>query len=422
MRKEHVEIRDPIHGVITVSPRERVIIDSRAVSRLRSIKQVGFADFAFPSATHSRFSHSIGAMWVASKIFERVVPKETMSEEEWLRLHQAVRLAALLHEIGHPPLSHTTEMLMPTRGELFGDNDARKASHEDYTKLLIENSELSKILEQQFSDVGILPTMISDLLQQKSSNQFFVINGIDYAPMLRQIISSEMDCDRMDYLLRDSFFCGVNYGKFDLAWLMDNLVGLTVDKEMFLGLRARAIFAFEDFLLSRYHMFLSVYFHHTPVVMEKMLERYFNECGEFSLPKCAERYLDLDDGDLWHVLKKSQNQYAKRIISCTPYVVVHEHIGGKNPEDFSEDLAAMVKALKDANIDVIAHRSFSSLSTYIGKEKSPLFVLQSSDKMVKLEDFTPLFNRYGNAAELSRIFVRPEDKINAMNFIAREAT
>lgn len=414
MSTNHFQIRDPIHGVIFISQEERAVIDSHVFQRLRNIKQVGFADFAFPCATHSRYSHSLGALCVASKIFERVIPKESMLPRDWQRLHQAVRLAALLHDIGHPPLSHTTELLMPPVNKLMTGDAARQATHEDYTLKLITDSSLTRVLEENFAAYGLTPRLIANLVKDSYDADFFVVDGVDHAPVMRQIISSEIDADRMDYLLRDSFFCGVNYGKFDKEWLIDNLIGIVKNDQMFLGLKARAIFAFEDFLLSRYHMFVSVYLHHTPVVMEKMLERFFVECpGSFSLPWDIEKYIQLDDADLWQTLKMSNNQWARRIVERRPYLMLDESIG--NVSHVNHDAAVL--ALQKVGIDVISSQSKSVLSTYRNKIKHPVFVESTQKKTIALEEFSQLFARYQSPAELLRIFVDAKDKERALAII-----
>ena len=408
MNVHHFQIRDPIHGIIFISQEERAVIDSAVFQRLRNIKQVGFADFAFPCATHSRYSHSLGAMSVASKIYERVIPKESMSSADWLRLRQGVRLAALLHDIGHPPLSHTTEMLMPSLSLVNPHAKShRQATHEDFTLKLITDSSLSKVLDDNFANVGLSPSLIANLVMDSQEENCFVVDGLDYAPIMHQIISSEMDADRMDYLLRDSFFCGVNYGKFDSDWLINNLIAHQDKRQVFLGLKARAIFAFEDFLLSRYHMFASVYLHHTPVIMEKMLERFFIECPEsFSLPADIERYIELDDADLWQTLKKSSNQWARRIVERRPYIRLEESFASSASLNYDD----AIDALRQAQIDAILSRSKSVLSTYRNIVKYPIFVEATQKHVVPLEEYSQLFVRYQAPAELVRIFVDASDK------------
>lgn len=413
MDAHHSQIRDSIHGVIFISLPERAVIDSMAFLRLRHIKQVGFADFAFPCATHSRYSHSLGAMHIATKIFDRVIKKYALAESVRKQMRQAVRLAALLHDIGHPPLSHTTEMLLPKRKELFSDDLSDiKAKHEDFTLKIIVDSPLSPIIESNFLDEGVSTAMIASLLDQRRKSDFFTVNGLNFTPLLQQIISSEVDADRMDYLLRDSFFCGVNYGKFDQDWLIDNLTSAEKDSQVYLSLTTRALFAFEDFLLSRYHMFLSVYFHHTPVVMEKMLERFFKECPEsFSLPSDIEGYLSLTDLDLWQVLMKSENQWAKRIVQKKPYVKLYEKLALTHDEEEMHFHYTLKKGLEQEAIDCIVANSKSILSS--PNEKHGLFMEDNKNSIIPLKEGSLLFLRYQNPAQLFRVFLDNNNKINA---------
>jgi len=420
MTANHFQIRDPIHGVIFISHNERAVIDSAPFQRLRHIKQVGFADFAFPCATHSRYSHSLGAMFLASRIFDRVIASDQMATCDRNRMRQTVRLAALLHDIGHPPLSHTTEMMLPTTSSWKSQASGNvRATHEDFTLRILLDSPLTKIIEDSFSELEISASTVASLLCGSHDDDFFRSGGKDFSPILRQIISSEIDADRMDYLLRDSFFCGVNYGNFDLDWLIENLVGIEFKDNLFLGLKARAIFAFEDFLLSRYHMFLSVYFHHTPVIMEKMLRRFFEECPQaFTLPADINEYLSLNDLDLWQALRKSDNPWAQRIVQRRPYVMLDEQVlSSANVVDGQKLHHDMIEALHKANIDVMTSQSKSVLSNYVGKIKSPLFVEDLQKRAVLLEEYSQLFVRYQIPAEIYRIFVDGKDKEKAERII-----
>lgn len=408
MFKPQLQIRDPIHGVIFINQAERAVIDSRAFQRLRNIKQVGFLDFAFPAASHSRYCHSLGAMSFASKIFQRVVTAEQVKEPYWSMIHQAVRLAALLHDIGHPPLSHTTEMILPS-------HEGRAQTHEDYTRRLILDSELASIIERHFAELGVTPSMIASLLHHEESHDFFVVQGLNYAPLLRQIISSEIDCDRMDYLLRDSLFCGVNYGKFDSDWLIENLVSIEKGNQVFLGFKARALFAFEDFLLSRYHMFASVYLHHTPIIMEKMLERFFAECPQsFSLPHDLEKYVEINDIDLWTALRSSSNRWAERIVMRKPFAMIYEHINRADDViDIEKEYDDIISTFKKSEIELISTQSKSVLSKYYNTTKCPLYVEDTYQRAILLEEFSSLFIKYQAPTKLYRIYVAPEQKAKA---------
>src|SRR5690606_30785311 len=115
-------------------------------------------------------------------------------------------------------------------------------------------------------------------------------------PLLHQMISGEMDCDRMDYLLRDSYYCGVSYGQYDLDWIIENLEIANINQNACLAISERALTTFDDFLLSRFHMFIMVYFHYRAVCLEKMMYRYFEEANnEYQIPASIHEYIIHDD-------------------------------------------------------------------------------------------------------------------------------
>ena len=224
----------------------------------------------------------------------------------------------------------------------------------------------------------------------------------------------------MDYLQRDSFYSGVNYGKFDADWLIDNVVAVEREGGVFMGIRSRAIFSFEDFLLSRYHMFATVYLHYTPVIFEKMLAKYFESCSaegraEFTLPADIEKYTNLDDMDLMLTLRKSKNPWARRIIERKPFVLLDEQNDGHQQATTSVSHEVLGQELTDAGIAFIATRSRSVLSKYFNnKDKQPIFVVSStSAKSVPLEEYTPLYARYQTPATLGRVFVDPDRRVEA---------
>ena len=313
-----MEIRDPVHGSIAIHDAEIEILEHPFFQRLRNIKQLGFSEYVFPGATHTRYLHSIGVMNVSTLVFNSLFKDQTSPEVQ--RLRESLRLGCLLHDIGHAPLSHSTESVMPMVSELklpkqFQKED-RQASHEDYTIKSITDSSFTQSFKGVIREFGIDPNAIAELVIGETSDpSYFTIKGINYFPLLHQLVSSEMDCDRMDYLLRDSYFCGVSYGKFDLDWIIDNLKVCTEGNEAFLGISERAISTFDDFLLSRFHMFMMVYFHYRAVCLEQMLLRYFESAkNEYSIPADIESYLEHDDSFLYRILKKSNNVWARRIV------------------------------------------------------------------------------------------------------------
>ncbi|MBH1988757.1 MAG: HD domain-containing protein [Myxococcaceae bacterium] len=385
-----VQIRDSIHGSIPIEPCELRLIDHPAFQRLRNIRQLGFADLAFPGATHSRYSHSLGAMHLATRIFDHVFSQIEVEIQERARMRQALRLAVLLHDLGHTPLSHSLESRLSS-----GNN------HEDITRQLIQNSSFSLCLRKEFECAEIGPDEIISL--------DFKIGGIDFQPILQQMVSSECDADRMDYLQRDSFYCGVNYGKFDADWLISNLVPVYQENQVYLGIRSKALYSFEDFLLSRYHMFASVYLHHTPVIFEKMLVRYFEDCpDEFVIPVDLEKFIQIDDTDVWMHLKSSQNVWAERIVQRKPYRLISDE---RTPEEHQ----AICHQLASQSIDFIASESKNAISKYFEGSSQPLYVQTKRGDLVPLNQYSELYQRYQKPVHFNRIYVAPKDQERAQS-------
>lgn len=414
-----MEIRDPVHGTIELSDAETAVIDTPEYQRLRQIKQLGFAEYSFPGATHNRYLHSIGVCHVAGMVFDQIFKNFQFSKTAVKnRIRQAVRLAALLHDIGHGPLSHTTEEVMPMLSELkvavYKKSMAGlRANHEDYTIKYLTDSPLSKALENAFKDLS--PVHVACLVDKtlKAPDDFFVDNKIDLRPLLCQIVSSELDCDRMDYLERDSLFCGTNYGKFDLPWMINNLIPHIVEDTAYLGINRRALYTFDDFLISRHHMHLMVYFHHKSIIYEEMLNRYLSsEDCKFHLPADINEYTSYTDYKLYEHLAQQKNPWAKRIAQRKPYRVLielHNTSESARPKN-------MMKALEKEGIDAIWASSSARLSKYHSStstdKNAPIYVVDQYDKWdipAPIDKSTEIFQRYEGTRIIDRIYVAPEN-------------
>lgn len=420
-----MEIKDPIHGAIEVSAAEVAVLDSREFQRLRSIKQLGFAEFSFPGATHNRYIHSVGVMHLAGRAFDSIFRSFQFSTPQArTRLRQAVRLGALLHDIGHGPLSHTTEEVMPAVGALrvsaYDSRQAdsvlldpnRKATHEDYTIKFITDSPLTAVITKSFSDLA--PLHIACLIDKslEAPDDFFIDHGLDLRPVLSQVVSSEMDVDRMDYLERDAYFCGTNYGRVELGWLIGNLACHEVDGKMYLALNRRALYTFDDFLISRHHMYLMVYFHHKSIIFEEMLMRYLTspDCT-YVLPPSVDEYVKCTDYSLYEHLASVSNPWAQRIADRRPYRMLFElHATDETPRP-----EKMCAALEAEGIKVILASSQARLSKYHATqaEKSyPIFVVDQYDPMEKpvpIEQCTRIFQRYEETRRIERLYVADEN-------------
>jgi hypothetical protein len=420
-----VRIRDPIHGTITLSPEERALIDSRFYQRLRHVRQLGFGDLAFPGATHTRHAHSLGAMAVATRLFDAMTAAAALSPGARERFRAAVRLAVLCHDLGHMPLSHASESIAPPRAALrlpawMGEGESARASHEDFTARILLDSSLTPVLDRVYAPLGVTAAQVAGLVAGRDppGGSSFVDGGVDWTPALRSIVSGELDADRMDYLLRDSFFTGVHYGRYDIEWILQNLSVETRGGTAVMAMSNAAVFAFEDFLLSRYHMFLSVYYHHTSVSFDHMLARFYQEApGEFEIPADPEAFLECDDVALHGRLRASRNQWAQRIVTRRGYTRVAQF----TERDEGYDLAALSQVLTDAGVDHFTIESRGVLSSYFEKGESPsLYVVDdSSGRLTNVAKYTPLYQRFAGAVRLSRVYVRPEQVDVARPLVAR---
>ena len=429
-----MEVRDPIHGSISLSDAEVALIDSVPYQRLRSIKQLGFSEFSFPGATHNRYLHSIGVSHLAGLAFDQIFHHFVFQKpDNRKRLRQTVRLGAFLHDIGHGPLSHTTEEVMPKLADLnvqayaaaknAAHNPERQANHEDYTIKFITDSSLTDVLRANFSDID--PYAVACLIDRSlpSPTDFFMDGGRDLRPVLSQLISSEMDVDRMDYLERDAYFCGTNYGKVELEWLIANLASHTVNDKVYLALKRKAIYTFDDFLLARHHMHLMVYFHHKSIIYEEMLHRYLQspDCT-FRLPGDINEYVRCTDYALYEHLSKVKNPWARRIAERKPYRMLFELHSNESPARVEE----LKLELEDDGIPSIHASSQARLSKYhalVPQEKAhTIYVVDDYDRLgvpTALEKNTGIFEKYEEIRQIDRVYVPPEEFDRAVGVLTR---
>lgn len=428
-----MDIRDPVHGHIAVSDAEVAVLDSKAYQRLRAIKQLGFSEFSFPGATHNRFLHSLGVCHLAGWAFDSIFKDHNFSNPSVKpRLRQTVRLAALLHDIGHGPLSHASEEVMPPLKDLKvgvyaekvkPESENRQANHEDYTIKFITDSSLTEVLRRNFSDID--PFHVASLIDKtlKDRDDFFVDGGLDFRTVLSQIVSSEMDVDRMDYLERDAYFCGTNYGKVELEWLLQNLSFHTIGDRVHLALDRRAVYTFDDFLLSRHHMHLMVYFHHKSIIFEELLYRYLTskDCS-FAVPANIEKYVDCTDWALFQHLNTVDNPWARRMVERRPYRMLYE-LHSNNDTDRPDQIR---QRLENEGVSVIHSNSQARLSKYhSGSEIDKalqIYVVDPYDRDSEpfpIEQTTEIFQKYEHTRRIDRIYVPPEDYSRAEGLLTK---
>jgi len=304
LTKSHV-IYDAIYGFIKINPVEWEIIHSPFYQRLRWIKQLGFSFYVFPGAEHSRFGHSIGVMYNAHKILQSidlaVSTKELMDPtcltKEAL-YHKSLRLAALLHDLGTFCFSHTTEMAYIKYGETTNSKKGKSLQrrladdHENLGSYIIKNTDYRGGITHILKKYNIDPQMISDL-----------VKGVDPSHLANQILHSEIDCDRMDYLLRDAHYTGLNYGTYDRDYLLHHFQVRNVDGHDVLSINHNAIHCVEDFLMSRFSWYSQVIRSPRGAKFDALAERL---CFHFLEKGWIYRYSDL----LEMVAKRPEHFYA----------------------------------------------------------------------------------------------------------------
>ncbi len=269
------EIRDPVHGYVKMTEVERELIDSPFLQRLRRIHQLAGSYLVYPGALHTRFEHVVGTMHVAGQAAESLARASEMSGD----MVQEIRIAALLHDVGHGPFSHMYEEVLSERNS---------TSHEDISQRVILETPIRDIIERN----GYSP---------KKMSEFAVGRQKSKPPFMNEIIAGGLSADMMDYLPRDSYFTGVEYGKVDAQRVIDSLHVA----EGHLVIDDAALYAFEALLLARYEMFKAVYFHRTVRAAELMLVRSMKLAdGVLGLTDLSDigRYLELTDEVVLHNL------------------------------------------------------------------------------------------------------------------------
>ncbi len=298
LRRDDIKyFRDPIHGYIKIPQPELDIVNHPLFQRLRNIKQLGLTYYVFHGAEHTRFGHSLGTMDITNSIL-RVLG---IDDNE---IKNKISLAALLHDIGHSPLSHALEPCI-------------NGGHEEYTKNILRNTSIKDVL----MDYGYSLRDIEEIIG-------YILGHHIKFPLGAQIIHSELDADRLDYLLRDSIFCGVKYGIYDLERL---LISLKLHNNHLL-VSQKGIYAAEGFILARYHMYVQVYTHKTKCGFEIIAREIFKRLIEDSIieypPPDSDNLEEeiLNKDDIWFfsqirkVLKNEDiNNFLKKLIKMLLY-------------------------------------------------------------------------------------------------------
>lgn len=351
-------VRDPIHGFIDLRPVEAALVDSRAFQRLRRVKQLGLTHLVYPGAEHSRFAHSLGACHVAGLL------AASLTRAGWSGRPEVVRVAALLHDLGHPPFSHAGERGVP---------------HEEMTLRLVTTGEIAEILAAHDLD----PAEIAGVIRGGP--------GVD--ALAHDLVSGQLDADRMDYLLRDARMCGVRYGEYDLPRLVESIVpgpgGVAV--------RGAGLHAVEGLLLARYSMFQQVYFHRTRRVLDLLLEEVLPDW-----PSDPEEFLEWDDARAGELLRVDPRPAARAVWERRIPACVAELEVSADPTQRAE-ADAIAARLADAL--GVPPRVDSSARLVTFRPAGDIAILEADGRPRSVFAASPVLRRMDPHVEMRRIYV-----------------
>lgn len=409
--------RDPVHNYIIVNhPVIYDLINTREFQRLRRVKQVSTTVYTFHGAEHSRFSHCLGVYEIArrvTEIFDEKFPDIWDSSENLLTM-----VAALLHDVGHGAYSHTFEKLFDT-------------DHEAITQEIITSpdTEINAILKRVSPD---FPEKVASVIDHTYHNKQVV-----------QLISSQIDCDRMDYLLRDSYYSGAKYGQFDLTRIL-RVIRPTKDGIVF---EYNGMHAVEDYIVSRFQMYMQVYFHPASRGMEVLLQnllkrakhlyqldsQFFEKCSPNLIPFLAneaslEDYLALDDGVMntyFQAWMKSEDKILADLASRFINRKVLKSITFE--EDSRKELSYLVDLVKSVGFDpeyyTGIHVNFDlPYDIYRPEKKEPrteINMIQKDDSVVELSTISPIVKTLTGTIYGDRRFYFPKEMLEDNDLFAQ---
>lgn len=393
------EITDPIHRYIRFSETEREIVDTVIFQRLRGIRQLAGAHLVYPSAQHSRFEHSIGTMHIAGYAGETLFSKGYFGDEDKV---QQLRLAALLHDIGHGPFSHLFEEVLMEKHNM---------NHEDMGKQIISQSEISDILGKH----GYNSSDICKLSFGQSNIQFF-----------NEIISGALSADMMDYLPRDSLFTGVEYGKIDYHRLISSF---EVTTDGHLAINKSALYSLESMLISRYEMYKAVYFHKTVRSAEVMLLRSIMLADEqLNLTdKTLNKYLSLTDeitlerirllgNDNKSAVRLAQDYKSRKLLKCVYEKFLHSHdklnrkLHAKALFGLESRISEIAQLKKENTVFVDASSASSMPRTPTKEEISSILLIEKEHEYETPVSEIPLIASIAGTLDMLRVYTTAESR------------
>jgi HD superfamily phosphohydrolase len=375
-------IFDPVHHFIELEPGEARLLDLAPMQRLRRLRQLGLAYFAFPAAEHSRFTHALGALAMGTRAFDGLIRHAGGASPERAYQRRLVRAALLLHDVGHGPFSHACEAVLGI-------------PHEARTREILTLPDMRAGIEALDLDPeDVLALIVGDPRARY--------------PALRELVSGpNLDADRMDYLLRDAYFTGVVSGRYDADQLVASLRLFERDGVPVVGIDSRGVVALESFVVARYMMFASVYFHHTTRLFERILQEALHEL--WPDPRALDpidEFLRWDDFRVLNELRDRESEAARALRErIRIYGLAAEFNAGDDLRAYSACEAALrerfgADAVWADEQSQVMHR------LPLGAAKGATVWVGTSSGLVDARDASDLIAKLSGKAYWRKLFVR----------------
>lgn len=398
-----IRIRDSVHGDILIPQKFLPIIDSYAFQRLRRVRQLATAQYAFPGADHTRFAHSLGTFYVMQQIithFENYFQELGLSDYIKQNEKDLLLVAALLHDLGHTPFSHALEDVM---------RNAKKIPHEKWTIDIINDKGedgLYNVIREQFGEGS--PEKVSELILMHQKNSlFFSSEEIKLSNIFHSLISSQLDADRLDYLRRDSISTGFSYGLIDIDRIISGFrIGVLEDGKAVVCIAEKNLPDVEGYLYARYQMYRNVYLKPFKMLTEELLKKIIQcvyELYDHDMLKISDLpagfkaalqqpfmgvkdFLSLDDYVImgavkgWANLTGEHTRILQKLCQCLIYRK------GYHQYEFAD--------VQPATIQFFKSELFSILEPYMSKEYTKNHSEKKLDEWIKLFPFLILRVEY----------------------------
>lgn len=377
-------IFDPIHHFIELSDVEAHLLDAPELQRLRRLRQLGLAYLAYPSAEHSRFSHALGALAMGSRVFDALQQHSGQyfaGADDIAYQRRLLRASLLLHDIGHGPFSHACEAVLGIK-------------HEERTEAILQRPQM----RARLADLEVREGDVIDLILGSRTAGY---------PVLAEMVSGpNLDADRMDYLLRDSYFTGVANGRYDSEQLIGSLRVFENAGKFSLGVDGRGVVALESFVLARYMMFATVYFHHTTRMFERILQTALREI--WNDPRALDdigAFLEWDDFRVFEAVRTHDSDACRALRErLRPFALAAEF----NAESDLVDYERCERVLRDRFGDYVwadAQEQMLHRLPLQGDTRKPTILVATSSGIVDARQASDLIAKLSGKAFWRKLFV-----------------